>query len=51
MLGWSCSKEAAVGLNGRSVQGRDDSYASAYNLSRPWYSMEQEFWSSMSFPR
>jgi serine/threonine protein kinase len=43
------SEEHAVGLNGRSVQGRD-SYAGDYNLSRP-YSMEQEFWSSMSFPR
>jgi serine/threonine protein kinase len=43
------TKEHAVGLNGRSVQGRD-SYAGDYNLSRP-YSMEQEFWSSMSFPR
>lgn len=45
-------EEGAAGPNGRRpVQGGDSSYAGDHsNLSRP-YSMEQEFWSSMSFPR
>ncbi|WVZ92298.1 hypothetical protein U9M48_038375 [Paspalum notatum var. saurae] len=43
------NEEHIVRLNCRSVQ-ECDAYGGDYNLSRP-YSMEQEFWSSMSFPR